>query len=97
MKAEFNWITFLERAIKKQPSKREHDRIKLKSENWPTCACGQLCKSLPRENDGEPIDIELSDLGLRFSHDVKWGSWSKALRIFHRIENRTAKLLKEAK
>lgn len=97
MKSKFNWITFLKRVIKKSPTKIEARRAERKAGNWPTCACGQLCKRLSRESNGMPVDTILFRSGGHFFLAVRNHDWRKALSIFHRIEKRTAKLLKEAK
>lgn len=36
--------------------------------SWPTCACGQLCKDLPRSlGTKAPLDTKLNALGTLFS------------------------------
>lgn len=35
---------------------------------WITCACGNLCATIPRYDNTQPIDLELRELGLLFSH-----------------------------
>ena len=97
MKSKFNWITFLKRAIKKKPINRDCDLAKRKSGWWTTCACGNLCKKLPRFSDGEPQDGQLSKMGMSFYRAICLHDWDLALSILYRIEKRTAKLLKEKK
>lgn len=43
----FNWLTFLEGAIEKEPDEESFYDAKLRASDWPTCACGELCKELP--------------------------------------------------
>ena len=93
----FNWIMFLKRAIKKEPSDRECAIARRKSGYWTTCACGFLCKNLPRNHEGEPGDGQLVRLGMSFYRAIHREEWRRALSFLYRIESRTAKLLKEAK
>lgn len=74
-----------------------------KSNSWVTCACGNLCKSIPRWNNGEPRDDRLSKLGHKFS--VTWlyirnnekcqKSKANLTIILEQIEQRSIKLLRE--
>jgi len=89
----FNWLTFLKGAIKKEPSGKMHTKAMLMAREWPTCACGQLCKRLPRTNIGSPQDDLLFTLGSVFSVDVESRKWRGALKAFRAIEKRTAQLL----
>lgn len=91
----FNWLTFLEAAVKQEPSEEESlDAIHLAG-NWPTCACGELCKALPRLHCGSPTDAVLIELGNNFIEHVARYNWPLALETFHQIEARTAVLLGE--
>lgn len=61
---------------------------------WPTCACGQLCKALPRQElTNAPLDNVLRQLGTEFYIAVCHGRWVTAINIFQEIEKRTAELL----
>lgn len=70
---------------------------------WPTCACGNLCKGLPRKEDGTPVDQILFRRGVRFSesiHEVMNGDDIEyqlvaAREALNGIEERTAELLEE--
>lgn len=97
MKEGQNWLEFLDRAIADPSSvtKEEHEKAKELAGEWPTCACGQLCKSLPRWATGEPSDRYLSNTGLSFMYFVDEGEWASAKEVFLKIEARTAVLLEE--
>jgi hypothetical protein len=60
---------------------------------WPTCACGQLCRDLPRTSVGMPSDIKLQQMGGIFCSEISVRDWKKALRVFYQIEARTEELL----
>ena len=93
MVPEFNWYTEIDKVILNEPDGAEWNKLADMSKDWVTCACGQLCKRLPRDVDGEPIDIELSDLGVNF-HDFIWRSdWRSARSTLDQIESRTSFLL----
>lgn len=96
----FNWLIILKllAAGAKLDPESSHSLTR-RAGNWPTCACGELCKRLPRRNDdysmsiGAPRDHTLYDLGLKFSGVVATEQWARALAIFRQIETRTAELL----
>lgn len=46
-----------------QPVAEELER---RAHEWPTCACGQLCKRLPRSEKGVPLDDITYELGVSF-------------------------------
>jgi hypothetical protein len=93
---KFDWIPVLEGLSGGEQVGRE-DKLKLDSmaSQWPTCACGQLCKLLPRDRDKRPEDSMLSILGGQFYQAVQKSLWGEALEIFHKIEARSDKLLKD--
>lgn len=97
--AKFNWLTTLRRLAKRKTpiTGREHGALKRRSGAWPTCACGQLCRRLPRGilGIGNPTDGELFWLGIGFNAQVKTRQWKEALATFLRIEARTTLLLKQ--
>lgn len=74
-------------------------RLTRAANSWPTCACGQLCRALPRRYPGrfcqEPADYDLRILGLTFAALIPSQQWSKALRVFRKIEARSIQLLDE--
>ena len=93
--SSFNWITALEGAIRTEPSDVEWYRMENLAGTWPTCACGELCRQLPRCTDGSPRDEALYGLGRSFYNNVLGRDWPAALAIFRQIEARTEQLLKE--
>lgn len=92
-KTPWNWLTFLNRAVKKEPSQRQSERAMNRASGWPTCACGQLCKKLPRSETGLPTDELLRDYGTSFTMHIGRQNWQAALDEFKEIEARTAELL----
>jgi hypothetical protein len=70
---DFNWFLFFEQPVEDI----SYDAL-VKAENlasnWVTCACGQLCKALPRgtsNNPDEPKDPKLSELGYKFYDEIE--------------------------
>lgn len=106
---QFNWLTFLRKAVRHPRSITEEEwaDARRRSGNWPTCACGEQCKALPREtgwkdafgNDTlgpeSPKDKILGLLGMDFYHAVGMQRPNHALLIFQQIELRSIQLLRE--
>jgi hypothetical protein len=66
----FCWFKFLNQP-KSDFSKQDLEDACALSNSWITCACGQLCNSLPRqENSNAPIDPILTNLGLGFMENI---------------------------
>lgn len=66
----FCWFEFLNQPKSDFSKEDLKDACEL-SNNWITCACGQLCNSLPRqENSNAPIDPILNHLGLDFMENI---------------------------
>lgn len=61
----FNWFSYLKQDPKSISGEDAIIAGRLAAE-WVTCACGQLCKVLPRTSCGSPQDKQLSDLGVNF-------------------------------
>lgn len=97
MKNGMSWLTFLDHAIADPESVTLDERKAAEdlANQWPTCACGELCKSLPRGTLGEPRDEELYRLGMQFIYAIDDRYWESAKRILLQIEARTSQLLKE--
>lgn len=92
----FDWLEMLEELDNgKSIYEYEKSNLEAMAGMWPTCACGQLCKVLPRTGIGAPVDQLLGQLGINFFQLVKAENWHAALFTFKKIEARTAKLLKE--
>jgi hypothetical protein len=63
----FNWFEWLN---KKNFTLEELDEKNHLAGDWVTCACGNMCSILDREEGGEPKDEQLEDLGTDFSEHV---------------------------
>ena len=87
---KFNWWDALN-----DPSKYYHNYLASISGSWVTCACGNQCDILPRSEAGEPEDIELRNLGLRFNLLVMRYEWDKAKETLAKIEKRSSFLIKQ--
>lgn len=112
-----NWhlaLDALEKLLTKKPDKvfQAMDLITTltnASGNWITCAVGNQCKIIPRNNDGEPLDGVLSHRGiifhahLRMAEDhIKLGELGPALdrlgyakRLLSLIEEHSAELINQ--
>lgn len=68
-----NWPEVLQMKV---PFRYNHDfneklcRLKILAGDWPTCACGNQCSVIPRNEIGEPKDELLFDLGMRFYNHI---------------------------
>lgn len=92
---DFNWLAILKDLVAGAPIKDyEHQKLVALAFEWPTCACGQLCKALPRTPSGAPVDGVLKNLGAFFAAAIEDGRWEAALGFFYQIEARTDRLLK---
>lgn len=92
----FNWLTILaDLGNGAWMSEDKMGELQDMAQRWPTCACGQLCRQLPRMEDGCPKDSKLRGLGGSFADKVNRRQWCKALDIFQQIEARTTELLEE--
>ena len=95
MNKEFNWFTELDRAIKAEPTDERYQYLYVMAGRWVTCACGELCKALPKGRNGQPEDPYLYANGAEFTDAVDNKDWNYAKIILERIEKRTIKLLNE--
>ncbi len=92
--AGFNWLTTLEALVAgAEISGAEYGKLLALALRWPTCACGELCKTLPRNEHGAPHDKVLQKLGSDFAGAVGFRDWTDALFLFRLIEHRTEQLL----
>lgn len=103
-----DWTKALSIPYEELDSQKMND-LRVAASSWKICACGNLCYLLPREQDGEPIDSELFDLGVDFEIQVdemnfvfKYGSKSdfeiernKAIETHSKIEKRATEILTE--
>ena len=106
---DFNWFKFLALPVEEITEEALLEASGLSGE-WVTCACGQLCKKLPRHVNNAPIDETLYRLGLIFvskiseAYNIKALGWGEgriknhlkeAKEILIQIEQRTNQLLNE--
>lgn len=64
------------------------------SGTWISCACGNACAIIPRNCDGEPIDVKLSRLGILFYEAIALEhDFSTAIKVLHEIEDRSKILI----
>jgi uncharacterized protein YdcH (DUF465 family) len=110
-KDKFDWNNFLDARISEQPkgitccdqmsptevkkAKQEFKKEINMAGEWVTCACGNQCNILERDNSGEPIDDELAELGSDFFYEVESLDWKSAKKTLKDIEKRSAKLINE--
>lgn len=95
-RANFDWNDFLERAINGTISMGDQEYAECLANNWITCACGNLCKSIPRYKNGEPKDFILNILGSKFYTAISHKNYDEAKEILKRIEERSIELLAAA-
>lgn len=93
--SNWDWFAYLD--ADETTKEKYHHEATNKSGSWVTCACGQLCKDLPRTPHDSPEDITLDHLGIEFDLAIKSLRWNDAKYILHQIEARTAVLLDEMK
>jgi hypothetical protein len=100
---DFDWFAFLKQDMESVDVDYFNKANSL-ADNWVTCACGQLCKVLPKGNGNSPVDNELYDLGMDFAHEIDNLRYTrqnedrlKALETLNKIEARTTLLLEQMK
>lgn len=64
-KAPFDWNAALSKDCKDMKLVEASKMIN-KSQTWVTCACGNQCAIIPRDNEGEPLNKRLNSLGVDF-------------------------------
>src|SRR6266853_2146737 len=94
--APFDWNKALDDVISVSPDNDTCNYLANKAESWVTCACGNQCAIIPRYDDeGEPRDCDLADLGYKFYSSVGAKNFIKAKTILRDIEARSAILIKQ--
>lgn len=75
------------------------DFLKKKAVSWVTCACGNQCSIIPRNDDDVPIDATLTRLGGEggFYGAIKNKNAKLALDLLALIELRSKQLIDEIK
>lgn len=99
-KQPFDWNAFLNQ---KDICYMQWEEAQTKAYTWTTCACGNMCVIIPRDERGAPIDLILKDLGgsRGFYGAIMARDKDKAKSFLKKIEKRSAllinKLYKELK
>jgi len=88
----WDWFKFLD--LSKKKKLQFQDIADRKAGNWVTCACGQLCDVLPRDESGIPEDEQLRTLGKIFYDSIVDSDFKFAKKLLKRIEKRSLKLIK---
>ena len=88
----FDWTTFLNRT---DITLQEWEHATDLSSGWVTCACGNQCARLPRNQQGHPRDTELTRLGCLFLDCIEEGRRLAARDTLQLIEERSRFLLAE--
>lgn len=101
----FDWFKALSQKITKKFKLPEE--LREKSADWVTCACGNQCAIIPRDEDGMPLDDVLIDLGTEFNQNVEDifeyqddvvlanHSRKEAIETLRKIEERSAEIIRE--
>lgn len=61
--------------------------------SWITCAVGNQCRYIPRDELGEPLDKTLAALGGVFLDAFQYRNWDQAERVLDSIEARSTQIL----
>jgi hypothetical protein len=89
----FDWNEFLNR---KERSDAEWELAHLLSGDWVSCACGNQCDVIPRNDVGKPDDELLSELGMQFHNRILFGcDIEEAKIILLKIEERSKYLIEQ--
>lgn len=93
----FNWNKFLD---SEHISDTAWHEAYFLSSKWVTCACGNLCELIPREDNifqsggsGMPEDRKLRNLGVRFNENILSKNQKRAKITLDLIEKRSAEIL----
>ena len=85
----FNWFKEL------NAENIDWDKLCHLSCSWVTCACGNQCIIIPRNEEGEPTDLILYHLGVDFNYAIYHRNKNSTLRILVQIESRSNELILE--
>lgn len=96
-KKPFNWHKFIELGILDQLTQEQKEKGIMLAKSWVTCACGNQCKLIPREEfiKGRPDDDILYSLGNLFAILVKIERYESAKFIIKKIEKRSSQIINE--
>lgn len=100
--APFDWNKALDAAIAQEPEFETWKDLKYRAMRWPSCACGNQCAIIPRNDDpedesghGAPNDPDLFQLGLGFYSHVEQRQWAFAKQTLVYIEDRAEILIRQ--
>lgn len=90
----FDWNKALSSSV---IDSRTWNKLKKLANSWVTCACGNQCAIIPREDWGEPVDDILARLGGidGFLGAIQNRDKEEALNFLQLIEVRSAYLIKK--
>lgn len=93
----FNWNWFLLKARMGLYPFGAPEAVKIRAQDWVTCACGNQCAAIPRHDEecllGVPCDHDLKMHGIDFFQAVSAREWKTAMKVLKAIEKRSAELL----
>lgn len=89
-KKPFDWNEFLN---KENITEEEWDNASKLAQEWVTCACGNQCDVIPRNDDGDPKDWKLTSLGCLFFRFITLKRADDAKITLKAIEKRSAYLI----
>jgi hypothetical protein len=85
----FDWWKALEEPDKDWPD------LRTKAASWTTCACGNVCDIIPRDEVDAPKDSQLAYLGSYFYVLIANADVVTAKEVLKEIEERSGKLIGE--
>lgn len=88
----FDWNAFLAQKYIPEEQWKVAEQL---ARDWVTCACGNQCAVLPRNEYGCPDDGDLVRLGMRFTRVIVGRQKNDAKQVLAQIEARTAYLLSQ--
>ncbi len=95
----FDWNKFL---TKKTYTRKELVKAEDLANRWVTCACGNQCAIIARDDDNEPYDYRLSNLGGKFADNltnmrIRWtyGVETGNFSYFRRAKEKAVETLKK--
>lgn len=84
----FDWWKAL-----KNPENYDHSKLIDLAADWVTCATGNLCALIGRNQSGVPDDEQLYILGGQFCWHVEGKEWEYAKETLLKIEVRSAEII----
>lgn len=90
--APFDWNQALS---KSEITEKDWNIMASRTSSWVTCAVGNQCTVIPRDEQGEPIDDDLCIDGIGFMVAIKKRDVEDAKAVLARIERRSAELIAE--